>query len=129
MNENISALLSKVDAQYKNDYCIVCLDRRNLSDAERRIIEDGTNLDKSNTFMEVITDDLSDKGFTDSEIEQIATNQLDKETALKYIAYVVSLLNDYNSYEEFLTLINEEYSEYVTQDTYTKIKRLYDSLN
>ena len=31
---------------------------------------------------------LSDKGFTDSEIEQIATNQLDKETALKYIAYV-----------------------------------------
>lgn len=128
MNENLNRLLSKVNSQYKQDYCDYCLTEEFLSEEEKSIIEEGTYLDRSPVFVEVITEDLSDKGFTKSEIDQIIINQIDKETALKYIAYVVSLSNDYNSYEEFSKLIEDEYSEYVTENTYIKIKKLYDSL-
>lgn len=94
-------LLLTVNSEYKEDFRNICL-QEDISDEERNILEEGTNLEKSETFVEAIESDLMDKGFTKEEIDEIVINQINQKTAIKYIAYVVSLVGDYDSYEEFM---------------------------
>lgn len=135
MIENIQKLLSKVDAQYVQRYVNYCKSLDDILNEGLDNLTMGINLKNCQTLVGVIELDLLDKGFTAKEIKEI-TYEIDeivktdfsKETMYKYISYCVSLVNEYNSYEEFLDIIKEEYDEWVSEDTFNIIFKYYNSL-
>ena len=135
MIENIQKLLSKVDAQYVQKYVNYCKSLDDILNEDLNNLTMCINLKNCKTLVGVIELDLLDKGFTAKEIKEI-TQEIDeivktdfsKETMYKYISYCVSLVNEYNSYEEFLDIIKEEYDEWVSEDTFNIIFKYYNSL-
>ena len=56
--------------------------------------------------------DLIEKGFTKKEAQEISLQQISEKTALKFMAYFVSLYEEYENYEEFVQIINEDMPDF-----------------
>lgn len=67
---------------------------------------------------EAIEDDLSDKGFTDYEIGEIQEQQMTEETCYKFLAYAISLEDDYSTVDELTNVLATSF--YGNIENYTK---------
>lgn len=129
--DELTRLLVLCDVRYKNDYISICLDnyKDKLSKQDIELLKEGTSLEKVPCFVDVITEDLQDKGFSNEEIYNIITTNLTKDVAYKYIAYVVSLTNDYDCLEEFNELIENDFnSNPIDKETFEYIYKAYQTL-
>lgn len=63
---------------------------------------------KNPDFLNVIKDDLDDKGFSKSEIDEIINNNMNKLTGSKFLAYYILLTNSYNTQEEMNKIITDD---------------------
>lgn len=52
--------------------------------------------------------ELKDYGFTDQEIWEILSQQMQEKTALKFMAYFISLHNEYETFEDFMNVIKKD---------------------
>lgn len=128
----IQRVLSHADSNYKNDFITLCLELHgdDLSGDEFMDLTEGINLDKIEYFVDILNQDLTDHGFNESEIYGIIHQSFDKELAYKYIAYAVSLVNEYSNIDEFNEIIKDEYfiDEGVTAEDFEQIYKAYQTL-
>jgi len=82
----------------------------NWVDFERVGAEKGYHPDDDfEKIEELIAEDLEDKDFSDSEIEEIVySKNPDSKTAYKFVAYMLLLYNDYETIDELRYLCEEK---------------------
>lgn len=101
----------KLIDDYLSDYIPIAVDALKLND------DDGRDWLKDKTFIELISNDLDDKGFSKSEIDEILFRELSTNTAYKIVAYCLSLYDDYKTIDELKDIIQDYYS--ITTDEFT----------
>lgn len=101
MNKKI---IDRIVDSYLDDYIKVAKEQLNTNE-DRDWLRD-------KDFIEIIENDLSDKGFSKQEINEILNNNKSKETSYKIVAYCLCLLMDYTNIKE----LKECIKEYVKED-------------
>lgn len=118
VNENIIKEVSTYLDNYKQEMLSVLVQQ--IAD------DDGVDVDfidpdeyvDSVELNEVIEDDLSDKGFTASEISQIQAQQMTDETCYKFLAYAIGLEDNFANVDELTNVLAT--SSYGNIENYTK---------
>lgn len=73
----------------------------------------GLNYEKfirTNEYIKIIKDDLEDKGFTGYERWEFITGNIKTQTAYKILAYIYSIINEYDTIDELVSIIRESNS-------------------
>ena len=118
VNENIIKEVSTYLDNYKQEMLSVLVQQ--IAD------DDGVDVDfidpdeyvDSVELNEIIEDDLSDKGFTTSEISQIQAQQMTDETCYKFLAYAIGLEDNFANVDELTNVLAT--SSYGNIENYTK---------
>ena len=96
-----SLIISKLLNGYIDDYKTVAIPRLGLSS------DDGRDWLKDKTLLRVISEDLYDKGFVKSEINEIISMNISNETSYRLVAYLISLFDEFTTIDELKKVIDE----------------------
>lgn len=115
MNEVVCNLLIKALSQYEEYYVKVVRELHFDEDTDDDVILN------SKEFKDALTNDLSNVCFTDDEIVEIITHNINENTAFKFLAYSIYLIKDEETPLDIISIINDKFGITISEDIAQKI--------
>lgn len=105
--------------QYMNDYLNTYVEQKGLNpDNADDYIED-------KEYLDMLENDLEDKGFSKEEAQSIVIRSLDKETAYKFMTYVILLCNSFENIDEMKKVIVDDLYWSLDDFTEDELNKIY----
>lgn len=101
--ENFRNVLSKSLSELKMAWFDIACENLNLRAYDADWDDVSEYIEK-----ECLQAELKDYGFTDQETWEILSQQMQEKTALKFMAYFISLHKEYETFEDFMNVIKKD---------------------